>query len=148
MWKRIALAAGFLIALAGIPYAAAGPLSLPVDCENGTQSGTGTFDPVTGDISITFPLSHCTRNGLDISGPIALSGKVTVQTGAVNITINYGQLTVAEDGNSLTSPGCALNLNGVYDVTTGIYDGTQSIGCVWNGSIHALLGEVVFILFM
>ncbi len=148
MHKRLVLAAIFVVVFTGLAYGSAGPINLPVNCENGTQYGTGTFDPLTGAISVAFPLSHCVKNGLDISGPVVLSGTVNLQTGAVNVTINYETLTVTDSGISLTSPSCALNLNGVYDISTGVYNGNQAIGCVWEGSITAALNEVVFILFM
>ncbi len=148
MYKRLALAAIFAILLTGLSYGSAGPITLPVNCENGTQYGTGTFDPLTGAISVTFPLSHCIKNGLDISGPVVLSGTVNSQTGAVNVTINYETLTITDSDIAINSPSCALNLNGVYDISTGVYNGKQTIGCVWEGSITAALNEVVFLLFM
>ncbi len=148
MYKRLAFTAIFLIVFTGLCYGSAGPLTLQVNCENGTQSGAGTFDPATGAISVTFPLSHCVKNGLDISGPVVLSGIVNLQTGAVNVTINYETLAITSGGISINSPSCALNLNGNYSVTTGVYNGRQTIGCIWDGSITAALNEVVFILFL
>jgi len=148
MFKRTLCTVVLLLAFTELSYAAAVSLTLPVNCDNGIQTGTGTLDQGTGAIAVSFPLNQCAKDGLNISGLVNLSGIANLQTGAVNVTINYGHVTVTEGGNTITSPSCALNLDGVYNAETGIFDGTQSIGCVWNGNIQAAINEVVFILFL
>lgn len=143
----LALAAASLWSASAL--ATAIPLSSSRTCpKGGTSTMTGSYDTVTGQVSMTSTMSQCTLwNGEVQNGSTTLTGTILPGTGSlVNIDLSTTETASVTRNTSSLTHTCTATKKGTFDQSTRLFTGQSSSNCSNDGVTHDAEGLAEYLL--
>lgn len=125
------------------------PLHFERRCpKSGTSVMDGSYDTVTGKISITSTVSACTMwNGEVQDGSTTVTGTLIPASGTlVNLDMTtVDTLTVTRNDNKVTN-SCTFTKQGTFDQATHLFSGKNASSCALEGTVRDREGLVEYLL--
>ncbi len=125
------------------------PLSSSRTCSNGgTSAMTGSYDTVSGQVSMTSTVNQCTLwNGEVQDGSTTLTGTILPGAGSlVNIDLSTTETSSVTRKTSNLNHTCTTTKKGTFDQSTRLFSGKSSSNCSNDGVTHDAEGLAEYLL--
>lgn len=114
----------------------------------GASTMDGSYDTVSGQVSITTKVTGCTmRNGDVQDGTTTVSGTLVPGSGkVVNIDLTTTESSTVTRNNAKVTHACTVTKKGTLDQGTHVFTGQNTSNCSVDGAVHDNDGLVGYLL--